>query len=163
MFDSIKQTLTIRQVVEHYQGKALKNKVPCPFHQDKTPSLHIYDKTQTYQCFVCRTGGDLINFTSRLHNCNNLEACKILNESFNLGIVAGKVNKKSIIEAEKQRRAKKEAELLQKNKELELISEFNKWYLTSEYLKPRRGQAPSEAYAIAINELQKIEYKLNRA
>ncbi len=36
----------------------------CPFHDDTRPSLLVRPSTQTYKCFVCGAGGDVINFVA---------------------------------------------------------------------------------------------------
>lgn len=33
----------------------------CPFHEDRSPSLHYYEKTNTVYCFACNTAGDSID------------------------------------------------------------------------------------------------------
>ena len=39
-------------------------KVRCPFHADRTPSLHCYP--DHFYCFGCRAGGDVYDFGARL-------------------------------------------------------------------------------------------------
>jgi len=64
----IKQRLSLSEVIRHYGLKADKqNRLCCPFHEDKTPSMQLYYKTQTAYCFSsnCRTHGrsvDVIDF-----------------------------------------------------------------------------------------------------
>lgn len=59
----IKQQLSIVAVLQHYNIKTNKNgQCPCPFHEDKTPSLKIYPETNTYHCFGCGKTGDTIQF-----------------------------------------------------------------------------------------------------
>ncbi len=74
----IKQQLTITQVLQHYHLKPDKNnRLLCPFHPDKTPSLQIYPKTNTYCCFSsnCNAGtGDAIQFIELKESCNKHEA-----------------------------------------------------------------------------------------
>lgn len=42
-------------------------KVTCPFHDDRTPSLHAYDDPDRgWTCFGCGAGGSIIDFASRL-------------------------------------------------------------------------------------------------
>jgi RepB DNA-primase from phage plasmid/CHC2 zinc finger len=40
-------------------------KVRCPFHEDHTPSLHLYPDG-TWACFGCRRGGTIYDFASHL-------------------------------------------------------------------------------------------------
>lgn len=41
-------------------------KALCLFHQDRTPSMHIYDDLR-YKCFVCQEFGDSISLYRALH------------------------------------------------------------------------------------------------
>jgi DNA polymerase I-like protein with 3'-5' exonuclease and polymerase domains len=43
-------------------------KINCPFHDDDTPSLHIYD--DHYHCFGCGAHGDLIDLLMRIEGMN---------------------------------------------------------------------------------------------
>jgi DNA primase len=40
-------------------------KVRCPFHDDHTPSLHLYPDG-TWACFGCRRGGTIYDFAAHL-------------------------------------------------------------------------------------------------
>src|SRR3990172_13286473 len=72
--DQIKAQNPIARVVERY-GVALqpsgKNyKALCPFHEDHTPSLHIYPEDGGFKCFGagCGLHGDVIDFVGyQLH------------------------------------------------------------------------------------------------
>ncbi|MEM1408184.1 MAG: CHC2 zinc finger domain-containing protein, partial [Bacteroidota bacterium] len=74
----IKQQLTIGQVLDHYGLKPDRNHMLCcPFHDDKTPSLQIYPKTNTFCCFSsnCNAGtGDVIDFIQLKEQCTKHEA-----------------------------------------------------------------------------------------
>ena len=50
----------------------------CPFHSEKTPSLHIYTDNQSFYCFGCGVGGDVITFTKQIENLGYMEAVKLL-------------------------------------------------------------------------------------
>ncbi|MGL6129054.1 CHC2 zinc finger domain-containing protein [Chryseobacterium artocarpi] len=78
----IKSQLTIANVLHYYSLKPDKSsKMCCPFHEDKTPSMQIYYKTQTAYCFSsnCKTHGksmDVIDFIMYKENCTKHEAIK---------------------------------------------------------------------------------------
>lgn len=52
----------------------------CPFHLEKTPSFVVYEDTQSFYCYGCGAGGDVITFIMRIENLEYLEALKLLAE-----------------------------------------------------------------------------------
>ncbi len=78
----IKQRLPLAQVLDYYGLKPDKQlRLHCPFHDDKTPSLQVYYKTQTCYCFStnCSTGGkamDVIDFIMNMEKLTKHEAIK---------------------------------------------------------------------------------------
>ncbi len=50
----------------------------CPFHSEKTPSMVIYNDTQSFYCFGCGAGGDVITFIMKIENLEYIEAVKFL-------------------------------------------------------------------------------------
>jgi DNA primase len=78
----IKQRLNILEVLSHYNIKPDKNsRICCPFHDDKTPSMQVYEKTGTVYCFSgnCKTHGkslDVIDFIMHKEGISKHEALK---------------------------------------------------------------------------------------
>lgn len=54
----------------------------CPFHEEKTPSLKIYD--DHYYCFGCGVSGDCTGFVARLFDIPQKEAAKKISYDFGL-------------------------------------------------------------------------------
>lgn len=87
----IKNRLTLAMLLQHYGLKADKqNRLKCPFHNDKTPSLQLYYKTQTAFCFStnCSTHGkaiDVIDFILYYEKCSKHEAIKKAKSIINPG------------------------------------------------------------------------------
>ena len=50
----------------------------CPFHSEKTPSFVVYPETQSFYCFGCGAGGDVITFIKKINNVDYVEAVKTL-------------------------------------------------------------------------------------
>lgn len=50
----------------------------CPFHSEKTPSMVIYNDTQSFYCFGCGAGGDVITFIMKIENLDYIEAVRFL-------------------------------------------------------------------------------------
>lgn len=51
---------------------------PCPFHEDRSPSLHVYPQTRSFYCFGCGAGGDVIDYLRRLEGFGFREALEWL-------------------------------------------------------------------------------------
>ena len=50
----------------------------CPFHNEKTPSFCIYPENNSFFCFGCNKGGDVISFVMGVENLDFAEAVKFL-------------------------------------------------------------------------------------
>ena len=50
----------------------------CPFHNEKTPSFTVYPESQSFYCFGCGAGGEIISFVRRIENLDFYEAVKSL-------------------------------------------------------------------------------------
>jgi DNA primase len=78
----IKNQLSITTVLAHYSLIADKNhRLACPFHEDSTPSMQVYPKTNTVFCFSsnCPMHGkaiDSIDFIMHKENITKHEALK---------------------------------------------------------------------------------------
>ena len=44
-------------------GKSYKGL--CPFHNERTPSFHVFAESQTWRCFGCNEGGDVFTFVEK--------------------------------------------------------------------------------------------------
>jgi len=51
----------------------------CPLHNDKSPSFFIYPESNSFYCYGCNKGGNVINLVRFLHNYTFPEAIKFLN------------------------------------------------------------------------------------
>ncbi|MBQ3969815.1 MAG: DNA primase [Clostridia bacterium] len=50
----------------------------CPFHGEKTASFTVYPQTESFYCFGCGVGGDVIGFIKRAENLDYIDAVKFL-------------------------------------------------------------------------------------
>ena len=50
----------------------------CPFHNEKTPSFTVYPDSQSFYCFGCGAGGEVVSFIRRAENLDYYEAVKYL-------------------------------------------------------------------------------------
>ncbi|MGN0446926.1 MAG: DNA primase [Acutalibacteraceae bacterium] len=79
--NEIRLRADIEQVISSYvnlkrRGRNLVGL--CPFHNEKTPSFTVYPESQSYFCFGCGAGGEVINFIRRAENLDFTEAVKYL-------------------------------------------------------------------------------------
>ncbi len=52
----------------------------CPFHSERTPSCTVYPETDSFYCFGCGAGGDVVTFIMKIENLDYYEAVKFLAE-----------------------------------------------------------------------------------
>lgn len=90
MYEEINRAVTMAQVVSLFNIKINRSGfIACPFHNgDHTPSLKIYDNS--FYCFGCGKGGNVINFVQEMQRTSAREACEFLDNAFSLGIVEQK-------------------------------------------------------------------------
>ncbi|MBB4044918.1 CHC2 zinc finger domain-containing protein [Bacteroides reticulotermitis] len=75
----IKQDLRLSRLLESYGlHPDNNNRLCCPFHRDRTPSLQVYPETDTCYCFSsnCQTHGksiDVIDFIMYKENISKHE------------------------------------------------------------------------------------------
>lgn len=50
----------------------------CVFHEDKTPSLRYYKDNNSWFCFSCNKGGDVIDLVQAIKSCSLKEAVQFL-------------------------------------------------------------------------------------
>ena len=50
----------------------------CPFHSERTPSFTVFPATQSFYCFGCGAGGDVISFIMRTENLDYRAALELL-------------------------------------------------------------------------------------
>ena len=77
----LKERNDIEEVVSSYvnvkrRGRNLVGL--CPFHSEKTPSFTVYPDSQSFYCFGCGTGGDVVTFVRRMEHLDYIEAVKLL-------------------------------------------------------------------------------------
>lgn len=69
--DIIGSYVTLKRAGANYSGL-------CPFHSEKTPSFTVFPASQSFYCFGCGAGGDVITFIRREENLDYVEAVEWL-------------------------------------------------------------------------------------
>lgn len=160
MLKQIKYLLGIKNVVEFY-GISLnsKNKAKCPFHSEKTESFYADVNRNKFYCFGCSENGDSTDFVSKLFGISISDACKKINEDFNLGL-GGKLTleQKKIIQKRVNVESEKEKE--RKEKEALKMQYFENFAIYDNICMCRveRGETPDDTW-IHANEQRIFWYE----
>ena len=171
--DEIKRAVPMREVAAMYGFEADRTgNIRCPFHNDKKPSMHIYDGTRGWWCFVCNEGGDVIDFTKRYFNLSFMDACKKLNADFNLHLPLGEKltlrrQREADRKAAQRKREQIEREMAQKRVLTAYHDALDKWIELDIMRRETAPKSPSEPinpnYLYAINHIDAAGYVLDRA
>ena len=76
----LKQSCDMERIVSGYLPLKKKGRYLvglCPFHSEKSPSFYVYPQNQSFYCFGCGAGGDVITFIRRIENLEYMEAVKL--------------------------------------------------------------------------------------
>lgn len=69
--DVVSAYVNLKKAGRLYSGR-------CPFHNEKTPSFYVYPDTQSFYCFGCGAGGEVITFIKKIENLDYIDAVKLL-------------------------------------------------------------------------------------
>lgn len=81
--EELKMSSDIETVVSSYVQLKKRGRISvglCPFHSEKTGSFTVYPDSQSFYCFGCGAGGDVVGFIRRIENLEYVEAIKFLAE-----------------------------------------------------------------------------------
>lgn len=85
-FSNEKPRADILRVYEGLTGNDIKKKTGramlclCCFHQESHPSLALYPDTNSFFCFSCSMGGDVIKFVMEKEQVGYRDALEILKQ-----------------------------------------------------------------------------------
>lgn len=109
--DEIKDTLTMRDVLDRYGVKVNRNGMCCcPIHGEKHPSMKVY--ADGYKCFACNSGGDIFRFVMEMEGCDFKTAFRMLGGTYkqHKNDTARTVHKKQLERRKKEKARKEKAE-----------------------------------------------------
>ncbi len=81
IIEEIKRRNDIEEVISQYvtlkRAGSNANGL-CPFHSEKTPSFTVFKGTDSFYCFGCGAGGDVITFIMKVENLDYIGALEFL-------------------------------------------------------------------------------------
>jgi hypothetical protein len=171
---SIKQSVSMRQVVEHYGFTPDRaGYIHCPFHSgDRQGSLKVYGGIGGFCCFGCGAKGSVIDFVMKLYDISFKAACERLSTDFSLNLPIGRKlthrereRRKGAIMTAREQASKHEAEQARINQKC--AAAFDLWCL-ADLVKIRYGPENTggrilPGYANAVRELPLLADNLTQA
>ena len=152
--ENIKAALDIDRVVSFYGYEPNRQGfLSCPFHSEKTASCKIYPKSNSFYCFGCGAGGDVIDFVRLLYGLDFRQACLRLEADFGLVGVTGSASPELSERAKKRNAEKAEYKALKER--------FVRYSQIIRDKAPKAvGEPLSPEFNEAIKELPHIENRL---
>lgn len=86
VIDAVRQTMDTREIMERYGVVFKRDKACCPFHGEKSPSLHVWKRNNIYKCFGCGESGDAISFLQKHEKQTFQEAVETLAGIYNIPV-----------------------------------------------------------------------------
>lgn len=99
----------------------------CPFHDDKNPSMYVSPRLGIFNCFVCHTGGNAVNFVMKHEQLSYPEALRWLAQKYGIKIVEDE-QKEELSEEEKLRES------------LFAINKFAEQYFVDQLINTEEGR-----------------------
>ena len=163
-FTLAKTQLDIVEVAKDYDFRLnRKNMARCPWHPDKTPSLHFKRDKQNYNCYGCGEHGDVFDLVGAVTNQQPLDVLRELNHSYKLGLDLEKpVSQKEIQLLKQKRRQRENFNAWEQASSLILTAYFRTLREWKETFKPQHPDTPMDPrYVEALHNLDYIEYVLD--
>ena len=110
VIEELKYRNDIESVISSYVNIARRgrNRVGlCPFHSEKTPYFTVYPDSQSFYCFGCGAGGDVVTFIRKIENLSYIDALRFL---------AKRVGMELPEDADTEKSARKRLRLLEMNR-----------------------------------------------
>jgi len=81
----LRSLVPIERVTQDYAGFGV-GKHACPFHEDRTPSFHVYGGADGFHCFSCKFNGGPAEFVARLKGITVEQAVAELEKRYDVEI-----------------------------------------------------------------------------
>ena len=171
--DIIKSQINMIDICRTYGFNIQRgNFICCPFHNEKTPSLKLYDGNRGFYCFGCGEHGSVIDFVMRYFNLDFPKAISKLNDDFCLGLPIGqRIDRRKQLEMERlafQRRQKAKQGEAERQQIVDAYwAAFDEWKRLDDNKRNYAPKTPTEPlhplFVEALKNIASAEYKLSCA
>lgn len=158
IFQEVKERISMMEIVTGYGLNVNRSGFcNCPFHNEKTPSMKIYEKG--FKCFGCGEGGDMFVFVQKFFNLSSIyEAAKKINQDFGLNIPVETKFTKQEFEATKN--IVQERNLLEEKEKMAfgIVADYHR--LLTDYsndYRPQLGEVPDIRFIEYLTEMERCE------
>ena len=158
VFETVKQSVTIREAAERYGIEVKRGGMACcPFHDDKNPSMKLNE--EYFYCFGCGATGDVIDLTARLYNLSPKEAAEKLAQDFGLIYDSQAPPRRNYVHQKTEARKFRE----DRQRCYRVLSDY--YYLLKKWEADRSPRTPEEEphprFVEAIQKKTYVEYLLD--
>ena len=163
--EQVKSLVTVQEAAEQYGFHPNRaGYIRCPFHNEKTASLKIYDGQSGFHCFGCGAHGSVIDFVMLLYDISFRQAIVRINNDFSLGLTGERPDpaaRSGILEA-RRRETRQKAEL-ERMEELyrKLAREHQYWWNVLIHRAPAGAKGVGSLYLEATKWQPYLEYLLD--
>ena len=84
---TIRDTVTMEQVLDLYGYRTRGGFMRCPFHGERNSSLKVYGGKKGWHCYGCERGGSVIDFVMEHENCDFRTAVYAIDNALHLGLM----------------------------------------------------------------------------
>lgn len=124
--DELKEMYSMKDIVLRYGIRISRaGLVPCPFHQEKTASMKIYN--DSYHCFGCGESGDIFSFVMKMEEVSFREAFLILGGTYEQDSFESKIERYRLQKRQIMRKKEEEKNLKNKKVNNDLIGIYRDW------------------------------------
>jgi len=89
VFDELAARMDYHALFSEYirlKKKGNRYFAPCPFHQEKDPSLSVDVQTGLWHCFGCKAGGNIFQFIAKVEHLEMSEVVEMLARRYNVDL-----------------------------------------------------------------------------
>lgn len=158
--DKIKEYISIEAAAERYGLEPnRRGYLLCPLHGEDTPSLKLYPETNSFYCFGCGAGGDVIELVRRLCNLSYSEAVVRLASDFGLVLEDSPLNARRAAEIRRERARAADSRIQARTEYMRKIGLFAAlWDIRKACAPAAPEEEPHPCFVQALHELDYLDY-----